>query len=71
MRISVKSDIVHVTFLVGKEPIDFKLQFAGDIDVAHKAVALGLFDFRSFLNIGMLLTTSEKARQRVQRLATI
>ena len=41
---------------------EFKLRFAGDINVAHKAVALGLFDFRSFLNIGMLLTESEKAK---------
>ena len=41
---------------------EFKLHFAGDIDVAHKTVSLGLFDFRSFLNVGMLLTTSEKAK---------
>ena len=47
----------------GKSLKNFKLQFAGDIDVAHKTVALGLFDFRSFLNIGMLLTESEKAKQ--------
>lgn len=40
----------------------FKLRFVGDIDVAHKTVALGLFVFRSFLNIGMLLTESERAK---------
>ena len=41
---------------------DFKLRFASDIDVATKTTVLGLFDFRSFLNIGMLLTESEKAK---------
>ena len=41
---------------------EFKLRFVGDIDVAHKTVSLGLFDFRSFLNIGMLLTESERAK---------
>jgi len=42
---------------------EFKLQFDGDIDVGIKTVRIGLFDFRSFLNLGMLLTTSEKAKQ--------
>lgn len=41
---------------------DFKLRFASDINVATKTTVLGLFDFRSFLNIGMLLTESEKAK---------
>ena len=35
---------------------EFKLRFASDIDVATKTTVLGLFDSRSFLNIGMLLT---------------
>lgn len=41
---------------------DFKLRFGKDIDVPTKTTFLGLFDFRSFLNIGMLLTDSEKAK---------
>ena len=40
---------------------EFKLQYQTDIDVGQKTKALGIFDFRSFLNIGMLLT-SEKAK---------
>ena len=32
-----------------------------DIDVGQKTKALGIFDLHSFLNIGMLLTESEKA----------
>ena len=41
----------------------FKLHFAPEVDFGSKITQLGLFDFRSFLNIGMLLTTSEKAKQ--------
>ena len=41
---------------------DFKLRFGSDNNVATKTSVLGLFDFRSFLNIGMLLTESEKAK---------
>ena len=40
-----------------------KLQYVQEIDFPNKMPQLGLFDFRSFLNIGMLLTTSEKAKQ--------
>lgn len=55
----------------GKALKDFKLRFASDINVAHKAVSLGLFDFRSFLNIGMLLTESEKAKYVRSRILDI
>ncbi|MBE6339839.1 MAG: ORF6N domain-containing protein [Bacteroidales bacterium] len=41
---------------------EFKLRFGSDIDVATKTTLLGLFDFRAFLNVGMLLTDSEKAK---------
>ena len=41
---------------------DFKLRFAREIDFGSKTTQLGLFDFRSFLNVGMLLTSSEKAK---------
>jgi len=37
-------------------------QFVPDIDVGHKVRNLGIFDFRSLLNIAMLLTESETAR---------
>lgn len=49
--------------LTGKELKEFKLRFDAEIDFGIKTVRLGVFDFRSFLNIGMLLTTSEKAKQ--------
>jgi hypothetical protein len=49
--------------LRGNELKEFKLRFGSDINVATKTTVLGIFDFRSFLNIGMLLTTSEKAKQ--------
>lgn len=41
---------------------EFKLRFAQDIDVPNKTPQIGLFDFQSFLNIGMLLTESEGAK---------
>ena len=46
----------------GKQLKDFKLQFGHLINEATKTTVLGLFNFRSFLNIGMLLTESEKAK---------
>ncbi len=50
----------------GKRLLEFKLALASqevtDIDVGHKTVNLGLFDFRAFLNIGMLLTDSHRAK---------
>ena len=36
--------------------------FVTDINVGHKVRNLGVFDFRSFLNIAMLLTESETAK---------
>ena len=47
----------------GKQLKDFKLQFGHVINVATKTTVLGLFNFRAFLNIGMLLSESEKAKQ--------
>lgn len=47
----------------GKSLKELKLQFAHVINVVSKTTQLGLFDFRAFLNIGMLLTESEKAKQ--------
>jgi len=47
----------------GKLLKEFKLQFGNVINVGSKTTVLGLFNFRSFLNIGMLLTESEKAKR--------
>ena len=47
----------------GKRLKELKLQFAPVINVGSKTTQLGLFNFRSFLNIGMLLTESEKAKK--------
>ena len=47
---------------------EFKAAYVNDTDVANideslqKAPSLGVFTFRTFLNIGMLLTESEKAK---------
>lgn len=53
--------------LKGKRLIDFKLaasrSFVSEADFGNKINQLGVFDFRAFLNVGMLLTDSEKARQ--------
>ena len=46
----------------GENLKEFKSKFGKDINVPTKTTVLGLFDFRSFLNIGMLLTRSEKAK---------
>ena len=53
--------------LRGKRLIDFKLvlskDFGNEIDFVTKTTVLGVFNFRAFLNIAMLLTDSEKARE--------
>lgn len=49
--------------LKGSELKAFKDKFGKEIDFPTKTTVLGIFDFRSFLNVGMLLTTSEKAKQ--------
>ena len=46
----------------GKTLKEFKLQFGHLIDKTSKTTQLGLFNFRSFLNLAMLLAESEKAR---------
>ena len=47
----------------GKHLKELKLQFAHVINVGSKTTQLGLFNFRSFLDMGMLLTESEKAKK--------
>lgn len=45
--------------------------FATDINVGHKIRNLTVFDFRSFLNIGMLLSESERAKNLRQLMLDI
>ena len=47
----------------GKHLKELKLQFAPVLNVGSKTTQLGLFNFRSFLDMGMLLTESEKAKK--------
>ena len=47
----------------GKLLKELKLRFVPDINVATKTTIIGLFNFRAFLNIGMLISESEKAKQ--------
>ena len=53
--------------LKGKRLIDFKLvsqyDFGTEIDFGTKITVLGIFNFRTLLNIAMLLTDSERARE--------
>ena len=46
----------------GKRLKDIKLAFAPVINVGSKTTQLGLFNFRAFLNLAMLLVESDKAR---------
>lgn len=46
----------------GKALKELKLQFAPVINVGNKTTQLGLFNFRSFLNLAMLLKESDNAR---------
>lgn len=57
--------------LQGNELKKFKEQFGKEMDFPTKITVLGVFDFRSFLNIGMLLTTSEKAKELRSRILDI
>lgn len=47
----------------GKSLKELKLQFAHLINEASRTTQIGLFNFRAFLNVGMLLTESEKAKE--------
>ena len=53
--------------LNGKRLIDFKLvyqhNYDNEIDFVIKTVRLGIFNFRAFLNVAMLLADSGKARE--------
>lgn len=60
--------------LKGKKLKEFKetaQTFGKDINVPTKTTVLGIFDFRSFLNLSMLLSESEKARALRQMMLDI
>ena len=48
--------------LKGKKLKDFKTQFGHMLEEGAKAPQLGVFNFRALLNLGMLLSESEKAK---------
>jgi hypothetical protein len=48
--------------LKGKKLKEFKIQFGHMLEEGSKAPQLGLFNFRALLNLGMLLSESEKAK---------
>lgn len=50
------------TNLKGKALKDFKQQFGWMLQEGAKAPQLGIFNFRAFLNLGMLLAENEKAK---------
>jgi hypothetical protein len=47
----------------GSDWIRLKKAVGSDMDVVTKTTIQGMFNFRSFLNLGMLLTTSQRARE--------
>ena len=55
----------------GKSLKELKLQFGHIINEMTKTTQLGLFNFRAVLNMGMLLTESEKAKQVRTRILDI
>ena len=57
--------------LRGKKLKEFIEDFGKDINVPTKTTQLGLFDFKAFLNIAMLLSDSEKARALRQMMLDI
>lgn len=57
--------------LKGAKLKEFKEIFGKDINVPTKTTKLGIFDFRSFLNLSMLLSESEKARALRQMMLDI
>lgn len=58
------SELKHNGYVLmkGKRLKELKLQFSHVINVGSKTTQLSLFNFRSFLNLSMLLVDSEKAR---------
>jgi hypothetical protein len=48
--------------ITGKRLQEFKRSFGTDIDVGTKTTVLGILNFKAFLNLGMILEGSERAK---------
>lgn len=59
------------TVLKGKRLKIFKLQYVSDTGVGDKAPSIGVFNFRAVINLAMVLTESERARQIRSRVLDI
>jgi len=59
------------TVLRGKKLKEFIAIFGKDINVPTKTTQLGLFDFKAFLNLAMLLSESERAKALRQMMLDI
>jgi hypothetical protein len=59
-----ENELRHNGYIVikGKSLKEFKEQFGGVTNLSSKTPQLGLFNFRAFLNLGMLLVESEMAK---------
>lgn len=59
-----ENELKHNGYVVikGKVLKEFKEQFGGVTNLSSKTPQLGLFNFRAFLNLGMLLVESEMAK---------
>jgi len=59
-----EAELKHNGYILskGKQLKEFKLQFGHLINKTTKTTSLGLFNFRSFLNLAMLLKESENAQ---------
>jgi hypothetical protein len=59
-----ENELKHNGYVVikGKSLKEFKEQFGGVTNLSSKTSQLGLFNFRAFLNLGMLLVESEMAK---------
>jgi hypothetical protein len=61
---SNEKELKHNGYIVlkGKSLKEFKIQFGHILSIPSKTAQLGIFNFRSFLNLGMLLVESEMAK---------
>lgn len=59
-----ENELKHNGYLIfkGKKLKDFKTEFGWLLEEGAKAPQLGIFNFRAFLNLGMLLSESQKAK---------
>ena len=62
-----KEELEHNGFFVckGKDLKEFKSRYVKDINVLNKTPQIGLFDFRSFLNVGLCCSLSGCLPSRV------